>query len=30
LCQKSCQAVPVGPALGDPLVGEDLSHGREF
>jgi hypothetical protein len=28
LGEKGSQPVPVGPALRDPLVGEDLSHGR--
>jgi hypothetical protein len=28
LRQQRSEAVPVGPALCDPLVGEDLSHGR--
>ena len=29
LSQKGRQPVPVGPALRDPLVGEDLCHGPE-
>jgi hypothetical protein len=28
LRQQRGQAIPVGPAFRDPLVGEDLSHGR--
>jgi len=28
LCQEGCEPVPVWPAFRDPLVGEDLSHGR--
>jgi hypothetical protein len=28
LRQQGGEAVPVGPALRDPLVGEDLGHGR--
>jgi hypothetical protein len=30
LRQQDGQPVPVGATPGDPLVGEDLSHGREF
>jgi hypothetical protein len=29
LGQQSCQPVPVGPVLDNPLVGEDLRHGVE-
>ena len=28
LCQQRSQPVPVGPPLRNPLVGEDLRHGR--
>ena len=28
LCQEGSEPVPVWPAFRDPLVGEDLSHGR--
>jgi hypothetical protein len=30
LGQQSREPVPVGPALENPLVGEDLRHGDEF
>jgi hypothetical protein len=30
LGKQGRQTVPMGPALGDPLVGEDLRHGPGY